>query len=152
MNTKSRIWLKIYLKIMTFVFKHPKYYKELRSRNKLDQAISLRESETSAGERSPGPGHKQQAASDKLQAPSDSSNKPQASSPKQQASSSKPQATSSKIWEPRKSFTSPEPRCWMQMKVLCGCFTWKAIWCGEKRTLLPFVTLSSTVKKVPELL
>ena len=30
-------------------FKHPKYYKELRKRNKLDQAISLRESETSAG-------------------------------------------------------------------------------------------------------
>ena len=63
---------------MTHVFKHPKYYKELRSRNKLaesrqpvvggqqsDQAISLRESETSAGERSPGPGLKQQAASDK---------------------------------------------------------------------------------------
>ena len=48
---------------MTFVFKHPKYYKELRSRNKLDQAISLRESETSAGERSPGPGLKQQATS-----------------------------------------------------------------------------------------
>ena len=42
-------------------FKHPKYYKELRKRNKLDQAISLRESETSAGERSPGPGLKQQA-------------------------------------------------------------------------------------------
>jgi hypothetical protein len=46
-------------------FKHPKYYTELRKRNKLDQAISLRESETSAGERSPGPGlsGKQQAAS-----------------------------------------------------------------------------------------
>ena len=82
---------------MTHIFKHPKYYKELRSRNKSDQAISLRKLETSAGERSPGPGLKQQAASDKLQAPSESSNKPQASSPKQQASSSKPQATSSKI-------------------------------------------------------
>ena len=149
---------------------HPKYYKELRKRNKSDQAISLRESETSAGERAPGQGLKQQAASDsqvvnqvklssqsqasstKLQAPSDSNSRPQASSPKQQASSSKPQATSSKIWEPRKSFTVPEPRCSMQIKVLCGCFLWKAIWCGEKRTLLPFVTLSSTVKKVPELL
>ena len=100
---------------------HPKYYKELRKRNKSDQAISLRESETSAGERAPGQGlkpqatsyklpgprpisnankgliHKRQAASAKLQAPSDSNNKPQASSPKQQASSSKPQATSSKI-------------------------------------------------------
>ena len=56
---------------MTFVFKHPKYYKELRSRNKLDQAISLRESETSAGERSPGPGLKQQAPGNKPQATSD---------------------------------------------------------------------------------
>ena len=87
---------------MTFVFKHPKYYKELRSRNKLDQAISLRESETSAGERSPGPGHKLDVPapagpSVKLQAPSESNNKPQASSDKQQASSSKPQATSSRI-------------------------------------------------------
>ena len=55
---------------MTFVFKHPKYYKELRSRNKLDQAISLRESETSAGERAPGQGLKQQASSPKLEAAS----------------------------------------------------------------------------------
>ena len=67
-----------------FEFKHPKYYKELRKRNKLaesrqpvvggqqklDQAISLRESETSAGERSPGPGLKQQASSTKHQASS----------------------------------------------------------------------------------
>ena len=77
---------------------HPKYYKELRKlRNKLDQAIRLRESETSTGDRSPGPGPKQQAASAKLQAPSDSNSRPQASSDKQQASSSKPQASSSKI-------------------------------------------------------
>ena len=79
-----------------FEFKHPKYYKELRKRNKLDQAIS-KEPATAGDQRSPGPGLKQQAASDKLQAPSESSNKPQASSPKQQASSSKPQASSSKI-------------------------------------------------------
>ena len=118
MNTSSRIWLKIYLKIMTFIFKHPKYYKELRKRNKSDQAIS-NSSATAPAQRAPGQGHKlqaredstanstrgqvaePQAASAKPQAPSDSSNKPQASSPKQQASSSKPQATSSKIWEPR---------------------------------------------------
>jgi len=50
------------------MFRHPKYYKELRKRNKSDQAISLRESETSAGERSPGPGHKQEGSSDKQQA------------------------------------------------------------------------------------
>ena len=90
---------------MTFVFKHPKYYKELRSRNKSDQAISLRKLETSTGERSPGPGLKQQAASDKPQAPSDSSHKPQASSPVAKASSFKPQASSAKIPDPGKSFT-----------------------------------------------
>ena len=80
---------------------HPKYYKELRKRNKSDQAISLRESETSAEERAPGQGLKQQASSNKRQAPSDSNSKPQASSDKQQASSDKPQASSSKILEPR---------------------------------------------------
>ena len=55
---------------MTHVFKHPKYYKELRKRNKSDQAISLRESETSAGERAPGQGLKPQAASFKPKAAS----------------------------------------------------------------------------------
>ena len=94
-------------------FKHPKYYKELRKRNKeearaqlkvpssdLDQVISLR-AHDGERERAPGPGLKLQATSDKPQAPSESSIKPQASSPKQQASSSKPQASSSKILEPR---------------------------------------------------
>ena len=28
-----------------------------------------------------------------------------------------------------------------------GCLTWNAIWCGEKVTLLLFVTFNSTVKK-----
>ena len=69
---------------MTFVFKHPKYYKELRSRNKSDQAISLRESETSAGERAPGPGLKPQATNDTT-----------ASGLKLQATSSRLQAPSS---------------------------------------------------------
>jgi len=79
------------------MFRHPKYYKELRKlRNNLDQVISSKRRD-GACERAPGPGLKQQAASDKLQAPSDSNNKPQASSDKQQASSSKPQASSSKI-------------------------------------------------------
>ena len=67
------------------VFKHPKYYTELRKRNKSDQAISLRESETSAGERSPGPGLKPQASSVKPQAPEASSDKLQAPSSKRQA-------------------------------------------------------------------
>jgi hypothetical protein len=83
-----------------FEFKHPKYYTELRKRNKSDQVISLKAHDGEC-ERAPGPGLKPQAASAKPQAPSESSNKPQASSPKQQASSSKPQASSSKILEPR---------------------------------------------------
>ena len=75
------------------VFKHPKYYTELRKRNKLaesrqpvvggqqqsDQAISNAEA-TAASERAPGQGLKPQAASDKQQA----------ASHKRQASSSKP--------------------------------------------------------------
>ena len=69
------------------VFKHPKYYTELRKlRNKLDQAIS-KEPATAGNQRSPGPGLKQQASSAKQQA----SSKPepvqvQASSAKRQAS------------------------------------------------------------------
>ena len=55
-------------------FKHPKYYKELRTRNKLDQVISRKDS-TEARRRAPGPGLKQQASSDKHQA---ASSKPQA--------------------------------------------------------------------------
>ena len=70
-------------------FKHPKYYKELRKRNKLaesrqpvvggqqqsDQVISGAEA-TAEVERAPGPGLKPQASSNKRQA---SSNKLQAS-------------------------------------------------------------------------
>ena len=79
------------------MFRHPKYYKELRKlRNKLDQAISYDDSTESQGVR-PDPGPKLQATSNKLQAASSEKNRPQASSPKQQASSSKPQASSSKI-------------------------------------------------------
>ena len=63
-------------------FKHPKYYTELRKRNKeearaqlkvpssnLDQAISP-EAHDGERERAPGPGLKQQATSAKPQAPS----------------------------------------------------------------------------------
>ena len=56
---------------------HPKYYKELRKRNKSDQAISLRAHDGEC-ERAPDPGHK-----------------PQASNSKPQAASVKPQAPSS---------------------------------------------------------
>ena len=62
-------------------FYHPKYYKELRKRNKSDQAISNAEA-TAASERAPGQGLKPQATSRKPQAPSD---KPQAPSHKRQA-------------------------------------------------------------------
>ena len=62
------------------VFKHPKYYTELRKRNRVarnpmggysqsDQAIS-KESSTEENQRAPGPGLKPQATSAKPQAPS----------------------------------------------------------------------------------
>ena len=77
---------------MTFTFKHPKYYKELRdagnelapasavkedltssgsspARNKSDQAISLKTHDGEC-ERAPDPGQKPQASSIKLQAAS----------------------------------------------------------------------------------
>ena len=85
------------------MWRHPKYYKELRKRNKLaesrqpvvggqqqsGQAISLRESETSAGERAPGQGLKRQASSDKRIKQQATSVKPQAASFKLQAASYK---------------------------------------------------------------
>ena len=81
------------------MFRHPKYYKELRKRNKSDQAIS-EPSSTEQVERAPGPGlklpgprpisnankgliHKHQASSTKRQAfePTRSIAKRQASQP-----------------------------------------------------------------------
>ena len=86
------------------VFKHPKYYTELRKRNKLDQAISP-EAHDGERERAPGPGLKlpdstmvkQRASSStsRDQEPQASSVKPQApeeTSDKRQAPSNKPQA------------------------------------------------------------
>jgi len=75
------------------VFKHPKYYTELRKRNKSDQVIS-KEPATAGNQRAPGPGLKPQASSGKRQAPT--GGKPQASSCKQQASSPEEQASSCK--------------------------------------------------------
>ena len=68
---------------MSFTFKHPKYYTELRKRNKLDQAISP-EAHDGERERAPGPGPKPQASSDTT-----------ASGLKLQATSSRLQAPSS---------------------------------------------------------
>ena len=70
---------------------HPKYYKELRKRNKLDQAISPEAATAAVGVR-PGPGLKHQASSAKQQASSESKPEPvqvqEASSAKRQASQS----------------------------------------------------------------
>ena len=74
------------------MFRHPKYYKELRKlRNKLDQAIS-KEPATAGNQRATGPGPKHQASSDKLKDPQATSDKRQAPSTKAQASSPKRQA------------------------------------------------------------
>ena len=70
---------------MTFVFKHPKYYKELRKRNKSDQAISHANSTRGPSDVRPGPGQQHQASSVKPQAPEASSGKHQAPSNKRQA-------------------------------------------------------------------
>ena len=77
------------------MFRHPKYYKELRKRalderNKSDQAISLKSSDENNLERATGPGHKRQATSSQA-----SSDKPQAPSNKRQAPSRKLQADES---------------------------------------------------------
>ena len=69
-----------------FEFKHPKYYKELRSiRNKLDQAISESKTVDIGDSVRPGPGPKHQASSAKLKEPQASSGKHQAPSNKRQA-------------------------------------------------------------------
>ena len=80
--------------VNTNMFYHPKYYKELRKRNKSDQVIS-KSSHDGESERAPGPGLKLQAPGVKL------SNQPeQASSDKRQAPGSKLQATSHKLQAP----------------------------------------------------
>ena len=87
----------------TKMFRHPNYYKELRKRNKTDQAISKLDTREVVDSVRPDPGHKLQAASSKQQAIEESvpytdvieaaSTKPQASSTKlrkHQATSLKP--------------------------------------------------------------
>ena len=90
------------------MFRHPKYYKELRKRNKSDQAISLR-AHDGERERATGPGLKRQASSAKLQATSSESLKLQATSVKPQATSVKLEATSDKLLDPGpfKKFQAP---------------------------------------------
>ena len=90
------------------MFRHPKYYKELRkarnelakrnavkedlacsgsslARNNSDQVISSCSNSTELAQRAPGPGLKQQASSSKPQASSAKRLKPQATSIKPQA-------------------------------------------------------------------
>ena len=69
------------------MFRHPNYYKELRKRNKSDQAISHANSTRGPSDVRPDPGLKRQATSSQA-----SSNKPQAPSNKRQAPSRKLQA------------------------------------------------------------
>ena len=86
--------LKIFATVNIEMFRHPKYYKELRKlRNKLDQAISARETADDA--RATGPGLRGQAKVLKQRSSHKqvSSNKPQAT--KSQAAGGKAQAPSS---------------------------------------------------------
>ena len=80
---------------MTHVFKHPKYYTELRKRNKSDQAISLR-AHDGERERTPDSGLKLQATSSKPKGTSCSSDKTQAGP----GARRKPQAPSSRVQAP----------------------------------------------------
>ena len=81
------------------VFKHPKYYKELRKRNKSDQAISGANA-TAKVERAPDSGLKPQASSSKPQAKPEPSSGSQGASHKPQAPSSRVQASSHKRQAP----------------------------------------------------
>ena len=111
--------------VFTKMFRHPKYYKELRKlRNKLDQSISLSPSATAQVERSTGPGPKRQATSNKPQAPSLEKKEP--SSLKRQAASFKRQATSFKLQDTEnhgKVSRSLNQGAGCMIKVLVGCFT-----------------------------
>ena len=69
------------------MFRHPKYYKELRKRNKLDQVISP-EDHDGERERAPDPGLKQQAIDETVP-----------HNDIEETSSSKRQASSSKLGE-----------------------------------------------------
>ena len=79
---------------MTFVFKHPKFYRI--PRDKSDQAISLRAHDGEC-ERAPDSGLKPQASSSKPQAKPEPSSGSQDARRKPQAPSSRVQASSHKL-------------------------------------------------------
>jgi hypothetical protein len=83
-------------KTMGHVFKHPKYYEELRKRVKEEASSSKQQ----AIDETVPHCDIEEATSCKPQAPSSSRYERQASSDEQQASSDKPQAASSKMSEP----------------------------------------------------
>ena len=80
------------------MFRHPNYYKELRKRNKTDQAISSRKTVDVGDSVRPGPGPKQQAIDETVphcdieEASSAKLKDPQATSDKHQAPRHKRQA------------------------------------------------------------
>ena len=115
------------------MFKHPKYYAALRAERKKLQART-----------------NEQRASNDQQASKVSSTVDH--DPRATDEQAKPSLKRSWTRDPGTSFKHPEPRCSTKIKLLRGCFTWKAIWCGEILTLFPFVTFNSRVKKYPELL
>ena len=80
--------LKVLYTVNIKMWKHPKYYKELRKRNKSDQAISD-EASTEATSVRPDPGPKPQASSAKLTKQQAASVKPRGTSIKLQAASDK---------------------------------------------------------------
>ena len=75
------------------MWRHPKYYKELRKRNKLDQVIS-KEPATAGNQRAPGPGLKLRHGG---LTPEASGTKQQASSESKPEPSSGSQASSDKL-------------------------------------------------------
>jgi hypothetical protein len=80
---------------MGHVFKHPKYYEELRKKRREEKEVSSAKQQ--AIDETVPHCDIEEASSGKHQAPKDSSFKRQASSDEQQGSSDKPRATSSKI-------------------------------------------------------
>ena len=83
-----------------YEFRHPKYYKELRKRNKSDQAISSPDTREVVDSVRSDPGPKQQATSYKLPGPRPISNANKGLIHKRQATSRKPQAPSDKHQAP----------------------------------------------------
>ena len=136
---------------MSHVFKHPKYYKELRKRaldernrdphvrpisgsvdSATDQTISLTLADGCNGSVRSGPGLKPQAASVKLQASSPKLLKIQATSIKPQATSVKLKSTSYKLPDPGppKKFQAPwtevlnADKCIVRMAYVKGYLVW----------------------------